>query len=220
MHSRLPRQCLFPVAVLCGWAMQQAALAGGAALVITDKGYQIMTVGADGAAVLQPVSQVVDLRTTPGTDPVPGPTPAPPSSTTAAKVKELASAVDDPGGAAILAAVVKALLEAKLPPTAYETSPNALGMAFSSALVEYEKTSPGARTRWQPFRDGLSSLINEQRSQGKLGTQAQWDRFLSDTQSGLEGAAGGAALLEQILRIITTLLPIILEIVRLFGGGV
>lgn len=190
----------------------------GPTLVITDKGYQLMSVGADGKAVLTDVGQVVDLRgNAPG--PAPGPTP-PPASTTATKVRELAEAVNDPGGAAILAAVVKALKEAKLPPSAYESNPSALGMAFSSALVEYEKSSPGARTRWQPFRDGLSSLINEQRAKGKLSTWVEWEQFLTDTQGGLESAGAQALLLEDILRIITTILPIILEIIRLFGGGV
>jgi hypothetical protein len=93
-------------------------------------------------------------------------------------------------------------------------------MAFSTALVEYEKSSPGARARWQPFRDELSRLINEKRSKGELASQSHWDAFLADVESGLASASAGNLLAEEIIKIITGLLPLILEIIRLFQGGV
>jgi hypothetical protein len=68
------------------------AVASGPALVITDSGYQLMTIGADGKAVLQDIAKVVDLRVTPGPD-VPGPDdPKPPvdaPTSTSKRIKEM-----------------------------------------------------------------------------------------------------------------------------------
>lgn len=194
--------------------------AAGPALVITDKGYEVMTVGADGRVKTELVTQVVDLRS--GANPVPPVASPPPvsESPVAQKVAGFAQQVGDPAGAAVLAEAVRLLIEADLPPSAYTESPNALGMAFSTVLVQYERKSPGARTAWQPFRDSLAGLINELRSRGELSTKEQWKKFLQDTQAGLSAAHAEAVLPTEILQLIRELLPFIMEIIKLFRGGV
>lgn len=68
----MKRLAMFVSVLLVG-----VAAMAGPSLVITEKGYQVMTVGADGKAVLSDFEQVVDLRESPGPTPGPGPTPAP-----------------------------------------------------------------------------------------------------------------------------------------------
>ena len=91
--------------VLCALlVLCMAASGAGPVLVITDGGYQIMSVGSDGKAVLTAVGSVVDMRGTPG----PGPTP--PDVTTdpiASQVKGWSDAVGDPTTRQALAEVYK-----------------------------------------------------------------------------------------------------------------
>lgn len=216
--SRIPglRSCVAIAAML----VCSLANAGGPALVITDKGYSIMTAGADGTPVVTPITQVVDLRG--GTTPVPIPpvdTP-PPVNTTATRVKELAKKIGDPLGSEVLAGALKMLAEnGGIRPADLEGNRNIFNSVFGITLVTLEKESPGARQRWQPFRDEFAGLLNELRSKGELGTQAQCDKFLDDTQQGLASAGGNTLLPTEILQLIRDLLPLILELIRTFRGG-
>jgi len=212
-------KCLVSALLLLSTAI---ATAGGPALVITDKGYELMTVGADGRVKTELVTQVVDLRTGATPVPPPGDTPPPTERPVAQKVAGFARSVNDPNGAAVLAEAVQLLIDADLPASAYTESPSALGMAFGTTLSRYE-TLPqgqGARTRWQPFRDNLSTLINDMRSRGELVTKEQWATFLKDTKAGLSAGHAAAVLPTEILQLIRELLPFIMEIIRLFRGGV
>lgn len=193
------------VALLCA----ATARAASPVLVISDQGYQWLSVGSDGVPVLAPVPQVIDLRRTPGPPP-----PTPPAPTgVAQRIEAAARKINDPAGALILAKVYATVADSGLPP---ETAVQALRLATDVALAAYEREkSPGAVARWQPFRDDVSTLLAELQSQGKLTSAANVSAVLKDASNGLEAAASGAAV--DVVQLIQLIIPLILEIIRLFA---
>lgn len=178
-----------------------AVMAAGPTLVITDKGYQIMSVGADGKAVLQDVGQVVDLRGSPG----PGPTPPPPdtSDPIAKQVKGWADEVNDPTSRQALAEVYGRIGAASAGQSR-EKVMAALRQATDGVLV-----STGGSSKWQPFRDKVSKLIDAEEAKGPI----DWPKFCASVSKGLEtGTALDPALLQLIINLI-------LQIIQLFFGG-
>jgi len=193
--------------LLCGFTCSAAE----PVLVISDQGYQWLSVGVEGTPVLKPVQQVIDLRTAPGPTP-PGPTPPAPTGV-AQRIEAAARKINDPAGALILAKVYTTVADSNLPP---ETSIQALKLATDVAIAAYERErSPGAAARWQPFRDEVSRLLGELQSQGKLSSAAEVTQFLKDAGKGLEAAAAGAEV--DVLQLIQLIIPLILEILRLFA---
>lgn len=215
---RTTLQKSFTTAIACVLLLSCAmAAAGGPALVIRDDGYYLL----DPKSTQLTKLAVVDQRTGATPPPVDQPPPdqAPPASTNANRVKELAKKINDPAGAEVLAASIGMIREnGSVPPSAFEGSNNVFSATFGVILVQYERESPGAKKRWQPFRTEFAELISELRSKGELSTQEQCNRFLADAEAGLRAATGGAALSPEILEFIRTLLPFILEIIRMFGG--
>lgn len=182
------------------WAA--TAIAAGPVLVVTDGGYQFMTVGVDGKAVLTPVAQVVDLRT----GNVPPPTPTPPDVTTdpiATQVRQWASEINDPTSQQALREVYSRVGAASSGQSR-EKVIAALRQATDSVL-----DSTGGRVKWQPWRDKVSQLIDAEEAKGPI----DWPKFCASVAKGLEG---GAALDPALLQLIINL---ILQIVQLFFGG-
>lgn len=184
------------------WAATVSA--AGPVLVLSDAGYQVMTVGEDGKVVLSPVTpitQVVDMRTG-----KPGPTPPPPDVTTdpiAKQVRDWAAAVNDPTSQQALREVYSRIGAASQGQSR-EKVITALRQATDGVL-----DSTGGRTKWQPFRDNLSKLIDAEEAQGPI----DWPKFCASVAKGLEtGTALDPALLQLIINLI-------LQIIQLFFGG-
>lgn len=181
------------------------AFAGPTALVLTDAGYQVMTVGDDGKAVLSPVTpvnQVVDLRT--GKTP-PGPTP-PPDVTTdpiATQVRQWAAAVNDPTSQQALREVY-ARIGAASQGQSREKVMQALRQGTDGVL-----SATGGTEKWKTWRENVSKLIDAEEAKGPI----DWPKFCASVSKGLDtGTALDPALLQLIINLI-------LQIVQLFFGG-
>lgn len=178
--------------------------AGGPVVVITDKGYQVMTVGADGNAVLAP-AQVVDLR---GTSPTPTPPPTGTLSPTATRVKDLAAAVNDPEGAQALAVVYREVGRAAAGgKMTREQVMTALRMA-SDDVLNATKTS----AKWAAWRASVSTMITESEVAGPV----DYSAFCVEVAKGLEASSPQGALTPELLQLI---IELVLKIISLFTGG-
>lgn len=182
--------------------------AGPTALVLTDAGYQVMTVGDDGKAVLSPVTpvnQVVDLRT--GKTP-PGPVP-PPDVTTdpiATQVRQWAAEVNDPTSAQALAIVYREVGKVSAGQSRDKVM-GALRQATDSVL-----TSTGGTDRWKPWRGKVSALIDSEEAKGAV----NYPKLCDSVANGLEASAPSPALDPALLQLIVSL---ILQIIQIFFGG-
>lgn len=187
--------------------MSLSAHGAGPTLVITDAGYQIMSVGADGKAVLQDVGQVVDLRgNAPG--PVPGPTPPPPGETDpiASKVSGWAKDVGDPTGAHSLATVYEAIGKSSQGQSR-EKVLGALRQATDAVLSATQSAE-----KWKPWRDKVSALIDAEEAKGPI----DWPKFCASVSKGLKDAAPAMALDPALL---TLIINLIMQIIQMFFGG-
>lgn len=176
-------------------------LGAGPALVITEKGYSLMTVGADGNPVLTPVTQVVDLRG--GSGPTPGPVPPVDADPIAVQVKGWSDSVGDPTSRQALAEVYRRVGEASAGQPR-EKVLSALRQATDGVL-----NSTGGTVKWAPWRENVSKLIDSEEAKGPV----DWPKFCASVAKGLDtGAALDPALL-------TLIVNLILQIIQLFFGG-
>ena len=195
--------------VLCAvLLLSMSVLAAGPTLVITDSGYQVMSVGAGGKAVLQDVGQVVDLR---GNAPGPGPTPPPDTADPiAAQVKGWASEVGDPTGAQALAIAYREVGKVAAGQSR-ENVMTALRMASDAVL-----SKTGSAEKWKPWRTKVSGLIDAEEAKGPV----NWATFCESVAKGLEASAPSPALDPVMIKlIIDAILQIIALIFNLTGGG-
>jgi hypothetical protein len=181
-----------------------AAAAAGPVLVITDGGYQVMSVGADGKATLQPVGQVVDMRGTP-----PGPPVTPDTSDPiASQVKGWAAEIADPTSAQALTIVYREV--AKMAPgQPRDKVMQALRQASDSVL-----TQTGGTEKWKGWRAKVSGLIDAQEA------AVDYAKLCNSIANGLESSAPAAMLDPALLTlIIQAIIQIITLIFGLGGGG-
>lgn len=197
------------IGFLCCLLMSSTALAGGPALVLTDAGYQVMTVGPNGAVLspVTPIGSVVDLRT--GVTPVPGPTPPDVTSDPiASQVKAWADAVNDPTSRQALKEVYARVGQASA------GQPRDKVQAALRQATDGVLGATGGLVKWQGFRQNVSSLIDAEEAKGPV----DWPKFCDSVAKGLDG---GTALDPALLQLIISL---IMQIIQLFlsggGGGV
>jgi hypothetical protein len=187
--------------VLCALlVLCMAASGAGPVLVITDGGYQIMSVGSDGKAVLTAVGSVVDMRGTPG----PGPTP--PDVTTdpiAVQVKGWSDAVGDPTTRQALAEVYKRVGESSA------GQPREKVLAALRQATDGVLGATGGTVKWAPWRDNVSKLIDAEEAKGPI----DWVKFCASVSKGLDT---GTALDPVLLQLIINL---IMQIIQMFFGG-
>lgn len=197
------------IGFLCFLVLASTTMAAGSALVLTDAGYQIMTVGPNGAVLspVTPIGSVVDLRT--GVTPVPGPTP--PDVTTdpiATQVKAWSAEVGDPTSAQALALVYREVGKASAGQSR-EKVQAALRQASDSVLA-----ATGGTDRWKNWRSKVGGLIDAEEAKGPV----DYPKFCESVAKGLDT---GAALDPALLQLIFTL---VMQIIQLFlnggGGGV
>lgn len=190
-------------------ALCSGAVAAGPTLVITDRGYQVMALGADGKAVLQDVGQVVDLRGSPGPSPGPGPLP-PVSDPIALQVSGWAKDVGDPTSAQALVIAYREVGKVSAGQSRDKVV-QALRMATDSVL-----TSTGGAEKWKPWRGKVSALIDAEEAKGPI----SWPTLCESIAKGLEASAPAPALDPALLQlIVNAVLQIIQLIFNLTGGG-
>ena len=203
-------------------ALCTQAMAGGT-LVLTHAGYQVMTVGPNGAVLspVTPVDQVVDLRTgapppttPPGTDP-----PSNPSSLTT-KVEQWARAVNDPNGAAVLSQSYR-LIGEQIQSGAIPADTASVDKALSQFLDSTLGMLPGSKEKWAGFRGKVAQELAARviASGGDL-TAAEYAAFFNEVHGGLAASHSDTALPVWLAQIIAALLPILLQLITdLFGGA-
>lgn len=169
------------------WAVAMTASAfGQPPLTITEAGYFITTLDAEGKPVYTELTTVIDL--TGGNAPSP-PGDEPKFDMELVKLsQEWAKEVGDPKSAQALAAIysqVRAALEdevlskGNIWPT--------LGKATDKGLAVVDSVE-----KWKPFRAKLTALMTERSQRGTLSTPQQINTLLLSVQQGLEQSADGS----------------------------
>lgn len=186
--------------------------AAGPTLVITDKGYQVMSVGSDGKAVLQDVGQVVDLRGSPGPTPGPGPNPPPTSDPITTQVKDWTAEVNDPVTAQGLALVYKTIGER----SAGQPRANVMGALKQGTddwLGVRAKSDAGVVAKWAPWRAKVSKLIDDEEAKAAI----NWPKFCAAVSTGIDQGAPGTAIPPELMTLLMSLLGMLIK--WFFGGG-
>lgn len=191
----------------------------GSTVLLTDAGYFLVTTDSAGVPQTPVKVQVVDVRD--GATPAPNPTPTPPAATPIAKRStDAAIKVNDPNGAMILAGVYRWLIDQDLSPDKFAGDSSMLKMASDTALAKYEKESgrAGAAAAWKTYRSEVTAILGEQKSQGLLETQQDYDRILTQLADGLDNSHPGALTPIEVKAWLDLILPLLFELLRLFGG--
>ena len=191
--------------ILCSLLVLATSVsAAGPVLVITDAGYQTMTVGPAGASLspVTPVGSVMDLRT--GAPKPPDVTPPDVSTDPiATQVKAWSAEVNDPTSAQALAAVYREVGKASAGQPRDKVM-GALRQATDSVL-----SVTGGTAKWAVWRVKVGGLIDAEEAKGPV----DYPKFCASVASGLDtGTALDPALLQLIINLI-------LQIIQLFMGG-
>lgn len=156
-------------------------------LTITQSGYYLTQLDADGVPTLVQITTVVDL--TGGSTPD---APEPPAPDVDAKiVKQVqgwAGTVSNPQGAQAIAAVYSHVRGAVEDGLLDETS---VWVALKAA-TDYAINATEGGDSWDNFREHLSALVTEGRQRGTLQSSDEIARMMRSAQQGLELSADGS----------------------------
>lgn len=190
MHQKTITSHLTKSAVLwlltCSLCIAQTA----SPLTITENGYYLTVVDADGAPSYVRIETIIDLRggDNPSPDDPTKPDSPPVDTELVAKVKSWSLAVDDPQSAQAISAVYAHIRGAISDGTL--TAGNVFGtlkQATDSALGVIAEGKD-----WFDFRSKLTAEFTDAQQRGKLGTVEQISVVLLSVQQGVELAADGS----------------------------
>lgn len=195
--------------LLLALVMSATTFAAGPGLIITDSGYTVVTVGADGKPVQNAVTQVMDLRS--GGNPQPGPQPPVTGDAIADQVAAWAKDVGDPTSAQALVIVYR------------EVGKIASGQPRDKVLQALRQGSDtvlsttGGTEKWRGWRGKVSALIDAEEAKGTV----DYSKLCNSIATGLERSAPSAALDPALLTLIINAILQILQIIfgNIGGGG-
>lgn len=195
--------------ILLALVMSATTFAAGPGLIITDSGYTVVTVGADGKPVQNAVTQVMDLRSV--GNPQPGPQPPVTGDAIADQVASWAKDVGDPTSAQALVIVYR------------EVGKIASGQPRDKVLQALRQGSDtvlsttGGTEKWRGWRGKVSALIDAEEAKGTV----DYSKLCNSIATGLERSAPSAALDPALLTLIINAILQILQIIfgNIGGGG-
>jgi len=171
-----------------------ATAAASPPLTITQSGYYLTVIDANGNPSLERIATVIDLRDggiVPDVPPIvitPEPPPVVVDAALVAEIKAAAVAIQDPSSAQGISLAYTQIRD-----------------AFGDGLVSPESVWPVLKTAtdsalvvtagkdWKPFRSKLSAIITARKQQGLLDGKDEIIAYLTAIKAGLEQAAEGSA---------------------------